>query len=130
MQFGILGLQAPELEINDWIGPDGAQSRPFRLSDHDGQIRVIYCFQAWCPSCHSKGFPALKQIMDRFANNDDVVFAAVQTVFEGFESNGPKKRRDMQLAYDVGLPIGQDEAAPRPSVIKAYRTGGTPWFIV
>lgn len=130
MQFGIQGLPAPELEITDWIGADGTPSAPFKLSDHQGRVLVIYCFQAWCPSCHSAGFPALKQIMDRFAGNDDVVFAGVQTVFEGFESNGPEQRREMQLDYDLNLPIGQDEAAPRPFVIKSYRTGGTPWFIV
>lgn len=130
MQFGILGLPAPELEINDWIGPDGKPSAPFRLEEHAGKVRVIYCFQAWCPSCHSAGFPALKEIMDQFAGNDDVVFAAVQTVFEGFSNNGPERRREMQPDYGIELPIGQDEALPRPTVISSYRTGGTPWFIV
>ncbi len=130
MQFGILGLPAPELDVNDWIDPDGKPSAPFRLEDHAGKVRVIYCFQAWCPSCHSAGFPALKEIMGQFADNGDVVFTAVQTVFEGFTSNGPERRREMQLDYGLALPIGQDETGPRPSVTTAYRTGGTPWFIV
>lgn len=131
MQFGILGLDAPELTVNDWIDGDGsAAARPFRLGEHTDKVRVLFAFQAWCPSCHTAGFPALKSILAHYSGNPNVVFAAIQTVFEGFGSNGQERRLEMLQEYDIALPVGQDEAFPRPDVITAYRTGGTPWFIV
>ena len=128
MQFGILGHVAPELQLKDWVTASGATA-PFSLADHDGKVRVLFFFQAWCPSCHSNGFPVLKQLMDHYKGNSDVVFAAVQTVFEGFGANGPERRLDMLEDYGIDLPIAQDEGQ-RPETIKAYRTGGTPWFVV
>lgn len=131
MQFGILGLDAPELTVEDWINGDGsASATPFRLGDHSGKVRVLFAFQAWCPSCHTAGFPVLKAIMDHYDDEHNVVFAAVQTVFEGHSSNGPERRFEMLQDYGIALPVGQDEAYPRPDVISTYRTGGTPWFIV
>lgn len=129
MQYGILSETAPELRVTDWIGPTGEPVEPIRLEDHAGKVRVLYCFQAWCPGCHSSGFPALQHLTEHFGKDSDVVFAVIQTVFEGHESNGPKRRREMQDRYGLALPFGQDSGA-RPATMTDYRTGGTPWFIV
>lgn len=131
MQFGILGHDAPELTVMDWIDGDGsAAATPFRLDAQKDKVRVLFAFQAWCPSCHTAGFPALKSILTHYSGNADVAFAAVQTVFEGHSSNGPERRFELLQEYDIKLPVGQDEAFPRPDLITDYRTGGTPWFIV
>lgn len=125
-----IGTPAPELRVDDWIDEHGkSAARPFRLADHDGEVRVLYCFQAWCAGCHSHGFPTLKRLTEIFAKQD-VVFAVIQTVFEGHESNGPEHRAVMQQKYDLRLPFGQDDATPFPRTMGDYQTGGTPWFIV
>ncbi|MAO26432.1 MAG: hypothetical protein CMN15_04400 [Roseovarius sp.] len=67
--------------------------------------------------------------MAEFAGDDRVVFAAVQTVFEGFSENGPERRAEMLRDYGLDLPVAQDEGQ-RPATIAAYRTGGTPWIVI
>ncbi|MFU1478663.1 N-acetyltransferase [Roseovarius sp. C7] len=128
MAFGILGQTAPELTPSDWIDAKGATA-PFRLADHTGQVVVLFFFQAWCPSCHSRGFPTLQTLMADLAEDARVAFAAVQTVFEGFSENGPERRAEMLDDYDLDLPVAQDEGQ-RPATIAAYRTGGTPWVVI
>jgi AhpC/TSA family. len=114
MQFGILGHDAPELTVSDWIDGDGsATAHPFRLSEHTGKVRVLFAFQAWCPSCHTAGFPALKSIIEHYNGNLDIVFAAIQTVFEGHGSNGQERRFELLQQYDISVPVGQDETFPR-----------------
>jgi len=129
MQDGIVGAQAPELRVDDWIDGQGQAASPWRLADHAGSVRVLYCFQAWCPGCHSYGFPTLKALTQRFAG-EDVQFAVIQTVFEGHDANGPERRSETQRQYELPLPFGQDAAQPLPHTMADYQSGGTPWFIV
>lgn len=130
MQFGIIGQDAPSLRLEDWVNAKGEAVPAFRLEDHADKVRVLYFFQAWCPSCHSRGFPLLKRLMDHYADGS-VTFAAVQTVFEGHRQNGPEKRAIMAREFGVDLPIGHDEGRrTRPVTIRDYRTGGTPWLVV
>lgn len=129
MQFGIIGKQAPELRVSDWVDRHGQPIEPFTLAAHAGKVRLLYCFQSWCPGCHEYGFPALQQIVQTFATADLAV-AVIQTVFEGFAENGPEQRQLMADKYQLDLPFGHDDGRPRPAVISDYRTGGTPWFIM
>ena len=55
------------------------------------------CFQSWCPGCHSHGFPALKKVSDAFADNQNIAFVGIQTVFEGYFTNMVDKVREIQL---------------------------------
>ena len=59
---------------------------------------------------------------------------AVQTVFEGFESNTREAVREVQLLYELPIPMGHDPGSADgerlPSTMLSYRTGGTPWIIV
>ena len=129
--YGIQGRQAPELGIDYWIDASGESSR-FQLSDHEGKWVFLKCFQSWCPGCHSHGFPALKQISDALENNPRVVFAGIQTVFEGHFTNTVDKVRDIQLRYDLRMPMGHDPGGEgsHPKTMRDYRTGGTPWMIL
>ena len=46
-QYGILGLQAPELELNSWIDENGKPMDPVKLKDYRGKVVYLYFFQDW-----------------------------------------------------------------------------------
>lgn len=129
-QYGIVRQRAPELKVDFWIDEQGKET-DFKLADHHGKWIFLKGFQSWCPGCHSHGLPALKKISDALAGNPDVVFAGIQTVFEGRWINTQGKVRDTQLKYDLKLPMGHDPGVDgRSYTMNDYRTGGTPWMIL
>jgi len=74
----------------------------------------------------------LKKMVDGLENNSKIVFLAVQTVFEGFETNTYDKMLETQKKYDLKIPFGHDVGDDEKStsnIMKNYQTGGTPWFI-
>ena len=131
---GIAGLTAPELRVEQWIDGAGKDSAPITLAKFKGKFKVIYCFQAWCPGCHSVGLPSLQKMVTALEDSDKVSFMAIQTVFEGAHANTFKRLKEVQKEYDLNIPFGQDEGAPGVKntsyTMKDYRTGGTPWFIL
>lgn len=129
--YGIKGRIAPELEIDYWIDENG-ESTSFKLAEHADKWIFLKCFQSWCPGCHSHGFPALKQISDALADNPAIAFAGIQTVFEGHYTNTVDKVRQIQLQYDLQIPMGHDPGLEHghPKTMVDYRTGGTPWMIL
>jgi len=132
MSIGISTHNAPELRVPYWIDGQGNEIAPIKLADLGDGYKVIYCFQHWCPGCHSRGFPTLKRMVDALSDNG-FGFAVVQTVFEGPDENTVDKLRETQLHYGLDLPFGHDlpPAGGRyPTVMEDYRSGGTPWFIV
>ena len=125
--------QAPELQVKDWVNGNGEKMEALRLSDFEGKFKVIYCFQSWCPGCHSKGLPDLKRMVSALEGNDKVVFLGIQTVFEGFDANTFDKMLAIQKQYDIKIPFGHDagdDGKSRSNVMNDYSTGGTPWFIL
>ncbi len=80
------------------------------------------------------GFPTLKKLTEVFKDNDQVKFWAVQTVFEGYSINSQAKLRKNQLKYDVKIPMahapGNNETHEIPPIMRAYRSGGTPWAVI
>ncbi|MGD9786105.1 MAG: peroxiredoxin family protein [Hyphomicrobiaceae bacterium] len=132
MQMGIVGKPAPELRVPHWIDANGKPRTPLKLADLGKGYKVIYCFQHWCPGCHSRGFPTLKKLVEKLAHHG-FGFAVVQTVFEGAESNTFERLGEEQKRYGLELPFGHDPAPsgePYPTVMGDYRTAGTPWFII
>ncbi len=128
--YGIVGHQAPELEVDYWIDKDG-QPTSFNLAQNTGKWVFLKCFQSWCPGCHSHGFPTLKKISEALAGNPNIAFAGIQTVFEGGFINTVDKVRKIQLQYDLNMPMGHDPGDNgRSNTMMAYRTGGTPWMIL
>ena len=129
--YGIKGQIAPELQVDYWIDENGDPAT-FKLADHEGKWVFLKCFQSWCPGCHSHGFPALKQISDALAGNPEIAFAGIQTVFEGHYTNTVDKVREIQLQYDLRMPMGHDPGpeSGSPKTMVDYRTGGTPWMIL
>ncbi|WP_449470172.1 peroxiredoxin family protein [Sphingobium chungangianum] len=132
MQTNIVGLPAPPLRDVRWIDSAGEERTPLSLDDLGSGYRILYFFQDWCPGCHAHGFPALTRLVAELAECN-VGFAAIQTVFEGFDVNTFERIRDNQVRYGLGIPFGhagpQDDKGV-PAVMEDYATGGTPWFVV
>ncbi|MFQ5606067.1 MAG: peroxiredoxin family protein [bacterium] len=127
---GILNQKAPSWEISDWYQlPAGKKS--LDVTDFEGKVVYLYCFQSWCPGCHKYGFPTLQYVMRQFQDNEDVAFVAVQTTFEGYGFNSLKKAKEVAKKYRLKIPIGQDgKKGQFPKLMTHYRTGGTPWIII
>jgi len=122
--------RAPELRVPWWIDGEGRSMAPLKLADLGDGFKVIFCFQHWCPGCHSHGFPTLQKLIKALGDRG-FAFAAVQTVFEGAESNTFERLRETQLRYGLNIPFGHDPAIGRASSLMAdYGTRGTPWFLV
>lgn len=130
--YGIYGTYAPELKVDYWIDAAGEPTDLFRLADHSDKWILLKCFQSWCPGCHSHGLPAVQKISHALKGNQKIAFAGIQTVFEGHMINTVDKVREIQLQYDLQMPMGHDPGGPedRPYTMLDYRTGGTPWIIV
>jgi len=131
--YGILGETAPDIEANFWIDGNG-EPTTFSMTQAKNRWLFVKCFQSWCPGCHEHGLPTLKKVVDAFKGDDRVVPIAIQTVFEGFGTNTGDKVRETQLQYDLPITMGHDPGDPngdnRPTTMRRYRTGGTPWMIL
>ena len=128
---GILNQTAPAITVDQWVSlPEGSTApTPESLK---GKIIYLYCFQSWCPGCHSSGFPTLQKVSNHFKNDSDVQFIAVQTVFEGFHSNTPAKALKMVKDYKLsGIPVGHSGTQEkRSAIMSGFKTRGTPWTII
>ena len=131
--YGIKGQTAPELEVTQWVDASGAKTEQIYIEDFKGKFKVLYCFQAWCPGCHSRGLPALKEMSDALKDNDKIVFMALQTVFEGSHANTYERMIEIQKQYNLTIPFGHDpgneSTRNRSTTMYNYKNGGTPWFI-
>jgi len=131
--YGIENQIAPELQVALWVDGEGNKIDPILLKDLKGKFKVIYCFQAWCPGCHSRGLPALQEMTDALKDHDNIEFLAIQTVFEGSHANTYERMLEIQKEYKLEIPFGHDvgdaSTRNRSSTLSRYRTGGTPWFI-
>ncbi|WPR70670.1 redoxin domain-containing protein [Flavobacterium sp. NG2] len=132
--YGILGQFAPKCEIKDWINEEGQFDNSVQIENYKGKVVVLFCFQDWCQGCHSIGFPALQRMTDALGRNEEIVFLAIQTVFEGHSVNTFDKLVENQKKYQLKIPFGQDNGDTTTQgvskIMHQYRTGGTPWFIV
>jgi len=127
----MIGKPAPAWDIEHWIDANGKETN-VKLDDYKGKVLYILAFQSWCPGCHSKGFPTLKYVKDKFKNESDLEFLVVQTVFEGHRSNTKSKLKSTQKKYDLDIPFGHDPGTKSsyPDIMTKYKTGGTPWVII
>ena len=127
---GILNQQAPSWGVERWVRNPGGDAA-LDVDDFRGRVVYLYCFQSWCPGCHSRGFPTLRKIIDRYADDPEVGIVAVQTVFEGFDANTPEKAEETAAKYALDIPVGHSGSSREPSALmRAYRTGGTPWTVI
>ena len=124
--------KAPEFNVKEWVDAKGEETKQIKLAAFDGKFKIVYCFQSWCPGCHSKGFPDLKKMVESLKGNEKVIFLAVQTVFEGHHENTYEKMVETQKQYELKIPFGHDagdDGRSRSKIMTNFQTGGTPWFI-
>ena len=125
-------FNAPEFDVKDWVDANGNKTGQVKLSDFKGKFKVVYCFQSWCPGCHSVGLPNLQKMVKALSTNGNVVFVAIQTVFEGHHENTFDKMLETQRKYELKIPFGHDagdDGKSRSNFMQNYQTGGTPWFV-
>ena len=125
-------FNAPEFNVKDWVDANGNKTDQVKLSDFDGKFKVVFCFQSWCPGCHSVGLPNLKKMVETLKDNSNIVFFAIQTVFEGHNENTFAKMLETQKKYELKIPFGHDagdDGKSRSNFMQNYDTGGTPWFV-
>jgi len=132
MPIGIVGSTAPELKVSYWIDSNGKERHPLKLAELGPDFKVLFFFQNWCPGCHTDGFPQLKRLIDHLEHRG-VGFAAIQTVFEGMDTNTKDKILVNQRRHHLKIPFGHDApltANLYPATIEDYRSRGTPWFVL
>jgi len=134
METGIVGLPAPELGGIRWIDEDGDERDPLTLAELGRGFKILYFFQDWCPGCHRHGFPTFVTLVERLRGRG-VGLVAIQTVFEGSDVNTFDRLRENQQRYGLHVPFGHAVAESNslgtvPKIMEAYRSGGTPWFVV
>lgn len=129
-QKGIEGQKAPLLNISDWYQlPEGKEK--VEITDYPGKIIVLFFFQHWCRASQEREFPVLKNLVDRYRDEDGIVFIAVQTAFEGFLDNTPDKLAVAAKKFELEIPFGHYTKVPGfPGVSGAYKPGGTPWWVI
>jgi len=129
----MLGKPAPKWDVGRWHQlPTGKTS--LDISDFKGKVLYIYCFQSWCPGCHSRGFPALQQVSRKYKDDDSVRFVVFQTVFEDRASkpvNTFENLKKIAKKYGLKMPFAQSGSRKDKSkLMRAYKTGGTPWTMI
>ena len=129
-ELGILGKPAPSWIVDNWTNlPADAES--INVSDYQGKVIYLYCFQSWCPGCHKYGFPTLQKLIAFYKDNKKVEFVAVQTTFEGYHTNTFESAKRTAKQYELDIPIGHSgTAGKRSQLMRDYRTGGTPWTVI
>jgi len=121
------------LHLEEWINGQGEKRTPIKFNNYNNQFKIFFCFQHWCPGCHSSGFPSLKKIVNAFEENSSIAFFVVQTVFEGHHENTFEKLIETQKKYNLQIPFAQDSgdehSRNRSKLMNTFNTGGTPWFL-
>ncbi len=127
---GILNQPAPSWQVDRWHNVAKTEQAP-DIIDYHGRVVFLYGFQSWCPGCHSQGFPTLTKLIDDYDQADDVAFVAIQTTFEGFETNNAAAARQTARRYKLDIPVAHSGSnGKRSQVMTDYRTGGTPWTVI
>lgn len=125
----MLGKTAPAWNVEKWFNTK--EGKALNPSDFKGKVVYLYCFQSWCPGCHSHGFPALQKLVAKYQGDDKVAFVAVQAAFEGFKRNTAKTAQKAAKKYNLSIPIGHSGSpGNKPAIMTGYKTGGTPWVII
>ncbi len=125
----MIGKQAPSWDVDQWRNLDKKKS--LNIENLKGKVVYLYCFQSWCPGCHSLGFPTMVELIRKYQNDDKVAFVTVQTVFEGHHVNTPEAAWKTAEKYKLTIPVGHSGSkSTRSKIMAAYKTRGTPWTII
>ncbi len=127
--YTMIGNQAPLWDVDHW--KNLGEKKSLSIEDLNGKVVYLYCFQSWCPGCHSHGFPTLVKLINHYKDNDAVAFVAVQTAFEGHYTNTPEAAWKTAEKYGLAIPVGHSgSVSKRSKIMNAYKTRGTPWTVI
>jgi thiol-disulfide isomerase/thioredoxin len=138
----MIGKPAPEIGIQTWIGPKGAEHAGFEgLAALKGKVAVLDFWQTWCPPCRAV-MPGLSKAQERLAAHgvqflglcwkdgrpgyDWAKQAAVaKEEIEGdkYPAHVAKFSADMGLAYVCGI-------AETRANNEAYKVQGIPTLVI
>ena len=123
-------VPAPELRVSTWIDANGAERAPLKLADLGAGYKIIFCFKASCPACHSRGFPTMQKLVDALSTKG-FGFAVIHTAFDDDPFNSFERVQEYQEQYDIRVPFGHDPKVgdQHPTFMMDYRTRGTPFFV-
>lgn len=121
---------APELRVQKWIDGQGQERESLKLAELGDGYKIIFCFKASCPGCHSRGFPAMKKMVDNLSDHN-FGFAVIHTAFDDDPFNSYERIIEYQDKYDIRIPFGHDPKVgdQHPTFMVDYRTRGTPYFV-
>ena len=130
IQKGIQGAKAPLINISTWYQlPEGKEK--LEITDYEGKIIVMLFFQYWCEASQKRELPVLKTLVEKYKGNDEIVFLAIQTAFEGFLDNTPEKLKITADKFGLKIPFGHNIKAPEfPGISGSYQPKGTPWWVI
>jgi len=129
-KFGIEGKPAPTWEVSEWINLP-AEKTALDLSDYEGKVLYLTFFQTMCPGCHQHGLPSLNYAIERYRDNPEVAFVAIQTAFERFDKNDLDGVKKTAKEFGLSIPMGHQGVPGTPApILWTYDAGGTPWTIV
>ena len=120
----LVGEPAPELEISTWMNGEGVSLKELR-----GKVVILEFFQLWCPGCNKFSIPLMKEWKKIFADEREIVFISIHTVFEGHRINSVKNLRIFIKKKKITHLVGVDRHGREsdiPVTMRRYRTGGTP----
>ena len=56
---GIVGKAAPSWGVTEWINLPKKKTT-LDIADFKGKVVYLFCFQSWCPGCHSPSGPIIE----------------------------------------------------------------------
>jgi thiol-disulfide isomerase/thioredoxin len=108
----MLGKDAPELEVTEWVGEDLGSLASLR-----GQNVVVVFWATWCPAC-KRTMPSIQEFYER-NKGDDFAMIAVTRNSKGQTTD---KVRDYMAENNYTFPVAIDTGASS----RAYGVTGIP----
>ncbi len=119
LQAGMLGDEAPEIQVCEWI-----QGGPIKLKAEPGKmIYVIEFWQTECPHC-LESLPYLSTLQEQY-NQDDVVFIGITTEDTATVRAFLEKNKDAEYALAV-----DDDDKTYDQFMAAFDVSGVPHAFV
>lgn len=107
-QVGLLGEQAPEIAVKDWINGE-----PTMLADLRGRVVLLEFWATWCKPC-TEMFPKLKLLDEQYRERGLDVIALTRHYFAGRETASSQAEelelmRSVISQHDLGFRLGVAE---------------------
>jgi thiol-disulfide isomerase/thioredoxin len=108
IQLNLIGQEAPEIAVTQWIGGEGAS-----LAEMRGQVVLLEFWATWCKPCHEM-FPKLRALKDEHAARGLNILALTRhyLAYGGSDNSRAEELeliRQFVAERDVPFPVGVAE---------------------